>query len=276
MLVSILAVALALAGSPLSASRLASRSSAVVRMTLLKEMTLSDQRVVKVFDSEAGIGEAIVAEVVASATAAIASKGSFSLAIPGGSVVTALKAMPADACDFSKVHVFFCNERIGEWKCYKGALDAFATRCGIPQAQVHRVSEGEPSDAAAKYETLLRSSACVDNTGKVPAVDLVLLGTGDDGHCGSLYPDSEQIKMTGQGKAVLPISEGDKKSIAVSMDFMCAAKKAIVSAATGKRASMVARAVSGEFGPYDCPAGMVRARSTVWFVDSDSVALVGK
>lgn len=80
--------------------------------------------------------------------------------------------------------------------------------------------------------------------------------------------------MTGKGKAVLPISEGEKKSIAVSMDFMCAAKKAIVSAATAKRAKMVARAVAGDFGPFDCPAGMVRAKSTVWFVDVDSVALV--
>lgn len=181
------ATALAFISGPLASSRLHTRSATSgVRMALVKEMTLADKRHVKVFDGEAGIGAAVVAEVAACGKAAIAAKGSFSLAIPGGSVVTALSALPADAMDFGKVHVFFCNERIGEYKCYKGALEAFATRCKIPLANVHKVSEGEPSDSAAKYEALLRSNPSVDNTGPMPSVDLILLGTGDDGHCGSL------------------------------------------------------------------------------------------
>jgi len=100
----------------------------------------------------------------------------------------------------------------------------------------------------------------------------MLLGTGDDGHCGSLYPQSEEIKQTGQGKVVLPIDEGEKKSIAVSMDFMCAAKKVIVSAATAKRAEMVKRALTGDFPEWDCPAALVNAGETVWFTDNDSIA----
>lgn len=257
-------------------SRSAIRPSSAVRMDMVESMKLADGRRVKVFSGEAAIGAAIVAEVKSTAAAAIAAKGSFSLAIPGGSVVTALSALTPDSCDFSKFHIFFCNERIGENKCYKGALEAFATKCNVPLAQVHGVGTGEPADVAAKYEAMLKADKSVDNSGAVPSVDLTLLGTGDDGHCGSLYPDQAPIKMTGSGKAVLPISEGDKKSIAVSMDFMRASKKVIVSAATGKRAEMVARALSGSFGPYDCPSGMVNAKDTTWFVDTASIALYKK
>ena len=72
---------------------------------------------------------------------------------------------------------------------------------------------------------------------------------------------------------VLAIDEGDKKSIAVSMDFMNAAKKVLVSAAEPKRAEMVKRALSGDFEKWGCPAGLVDcAGDTLWFVDTDSIA----
>ena len=46
----------------------------------------------------------------------------FSLAIPGGSVVAALGKLPKDVFDLSKVHVFFCNEKIPSYPCIDGAL----------------------------------------------------------------------------------------------------------------------------------------------------------
>ncbi len=54
-------------------------------------------------------------EVVKMSQAAIKAKGSFSLCIPGGSVVAALKGLPR-SLDYSKWHIFFANERIGENK----------------------------------------------------------------------------------------------------------------------------------------------------------------
>ena len=57
------------------------------------------------------------------------------------------------------------------------------------------------------------------------------------------------------------------------MDVMCAAKVVLISAAGGGRAPMVASALSGSFGPYDCPAGMVEAaEDTLWFTDEAGIA----
>jgi len=69
-------------------------------------------------------------EVAAAARACIAEKGSFSLCIPGGSVVAALAQMPADAFDASKVHLFFANEKIPSYPCKEGGLDA-AKKLGV-------------------------------------------------------------------------------------------------------------------------------------------------
>ena len=155
--------------------RTKSRGTALLA-TITKEFEVGNKKV-KVFDGD--YADAIVETVVETAKSAIESKGSFSLAIPGGSVVTALGGMSPDAFDTTKMHIYFCNERIGANKCYKGAMEAFAENCGVPAENVHKVPEGEPTEVAAKYEEMIRADASLDQSGPIPACDLMLLGTGD-------------------------------------------------------------------------------------------------
>merc|ERR1712060_594729 len=115
----------------------------------------------------------------------------------------------------------------------------------------------------------------INNEGPVPSVDMMLLGTGPDGHCGCLFPDSAEIKATGTGKVVLAGNDdrADGDFVAVSMDVMCAAQTVIVSAAGAGRAPMVAKALAGDFGLFDCPAGMVEAKETTyWFTDKEGIS----
>jgi len=209
-----------------------------------ERFALEDGRKVCVFSDDKAISAAVAEAVAKIGASCIADKGAFSIAIPGGSVVKALSKLEPTAMDFTKVHVFFCNERIGEYKCYKGATadDAFVTKCGIPLEQVHRVSEGSPQEVAVAYTALLEAqddNVCSRRNG-LPSIDLVLLGTGADGHCASIYPDSAEVKATGAGKMVLPIDAEGKKSVTLSIDAMSAASHAILAAATADRASMVA------------------------------------
>mmetsp|Transcript_12978 Transcript_12978/g.28433 ORF Transcript_12978/g.28433 Transcript_12978/m.28433 type:complete len:613 (-) Transcript_12978:399-2237(-) len=238
-------------------------------------ITLSDGRKVVVVQDEAAIAAAVCEEFVAAAKANIQAKGAFSVALPGGSIVAALEKLPKDAFDASKVHVFFCNERIGEGKCYKGAMKSLVTPCGIPAEQVYKVGEGAPEEVAKAYEATLKSapSHVVGRSASgLPQVDLVLLGTGEDGHVCSLHPNKKEIKASGNGTAIIPINEGGKTSITVSLDFICGAKKVVLSAAKAARAPMVLRALRSNSGSYDCPASMVAAADTTWLCDKDSMA----
>ena len=152
-------------------------SSSILEAKVTKEFTVGTKNV-KVFDGD--YSDAVVDTVVESAKAAIESKGSFSLAIPGGSVVTALKGMNPDAFDMTKIHVYFCNERIGANKCYQGALEAFVERCGVPLENVNKVPEAPPAEAAALYEAMMRADTSLDQSGPIPSVVSI--------HAGSLYP----------------------------------------------------------------------------------------
>jgi len=246
---------------------------AAVRMACVDEFSISREvKAVRIFDG--AYDKDVCDEVVGVAKACIAEKDSFSLCIPGGSIVKALENLEPGSFDASKTHVFFCNEKIPTYPCIEGALEQ-TRKFGIPDEQVYGFGEGEPAALAEKYTELLKTHPSIDNTGTVPAVDMMLLGTGPDAHCGCLFPDGAEIKATGSGKVVVAGNDAraDGDFLAITMDVMCAAKVVIVSAAGAGRAEMVATALSGEFGSFDCPAGMVEAAvETIWFTDKDSIA----
>lgn len=205
---------------------------------LMSTSQLADGRSLCVFEDDAAFSKKLVEEVTAAANAAIKEKGSFSLCIPAGSVVSALSSLSPTAVDWSKVNVFFTGERLGQNKSYTAALDAFCRTCKIQNVfypivrPLFSTGTGLPEfavkEAAAAYTTLLKSHPAVDNTGPLPSFDMLLLGVGDDGHCGSLHPKSEHIKAVGDGTITFGIHKAGKMQLAISMDVMCAAKKVIL------------------------------------------------
>lgn len=244
--------------------------------------TIADGRSLTVFENDAAVAKQLVADVTAAANAAISAKGSFSLCIPAGSVVSALKDLSPSAVDWSKVNVFFTGERLGANKSYVAAIDAFCEKCNIENVffPLFRplFSTGAPlpefavKEAAAAYTALLKSHPSIDNSGPIPSFDLLLLGVGDDGHCGSLHPQSSHIKAAGDGTVTFGIHKEGKNQIAISMDVMRASKKVILACTGAKKKDAVRRALSGDFEPHGCPAALVKAASTHWYADKASLA----
>lgn len=171
--------------------------------------------------------------------------------------------------------MWFCNEREGG-KTFEGDKKDFIVPCGVPLANCHPI-EGlaDPPAAAKAYEAAMMASPLLSKANGGPSFDIMLLGTGDDGHCASINPQSEQVKAAASAGHVLPIAKGDKPGGAtVSLALINNAARVVVSASEAKRAGMVQRALSGVFPAHDCPAGLVKSSvgSTTWLVDVESVA----
>jgi len=223
---------------------------------------VADGRRITILKDEAAVAQHICSRVAALAEEAISAKGAFSISIGSGTTVAPLKMLAGDV-DFSRVHVFFGNDRTeGETagKCFAGAAE-FVEACGV--GTVHRVPSGPASEAAEAYEELLRSMppavlGTCERSG-LPALDLVLLGSGADGHTASLYPESEQVLRCGDGRLVVP-AEG-KGGVTLSLDAIRSARTVILSAAKPTQAAMVRKAISwsGADANTALPAGMVAA-----------------
>ena len=134
----------------------------------------------------------------------------------------------------------------------------------------------DPAAAAAAYAKEMASTAAVPQANGGPAFDIILLGTGDDGHCASINPGTDEAKASAtSGPWVLPLPAGDKPGgITVSHRLINNAARVVVSAGEKKRATMVKRALTGKYEPYGCPAGEVKATAgtTTWIVDVESIA----
>ena len=227
-------------------------------------VVLPDGRQCRILTDEHAVATHILSRVAALANEAIADKGAFSISIGSGTTVAPL-AQLAGALDFDRVHVFFGNERTeGEsaGKCFDGAAD-FVSVCGIPESNVHRVPAGEASSSAALYEATLRGApdnvvGVCSRTG-LPALDLVLLGSGADGHTASLYPDSAQVVDAAADQACVA-AEG-KGGVTLTLHAINSARNVLLSAAKPAQSDMVRKALgwSNAATNVKLPAAMVQA-----------------
>ena len=241
---------------------------------------LPDGRRCSVLKNDEAIAARIRSRVAELAQDAIATKGAFSISIGSGTTVAPLTSLPDETgIDFSRFHVFFGNDRTegdAAGKCFNGAA-AFISACGIPDENVHRVPPGPATESAATYETLLRGMpenvvGDCKRTG-LPRLDLVLLGSGADGHTASLYPDSSQV-VEAQGRAV--VAAAGKGGVTLTLGCMCSAGNVLLSAGKKTQSDMVRKALgwSNAATNSKCPAGMISATpgdtEVEWLLTEDS------
>mmetsp|Transcript_20519 Transcript_20519/g.28430 ORF Transcript_20519/g.28430 Transcript_20519/m.28430 type:complete len:324 (-) Transcript_20519:74-1045(-) len=247
---------------------------------------------VQVLPTDADVELALCEAVLKSATEAIASKGAFSLAVPGGRIpkmLAHLTSMPAaKQVDWSKCHLFFVNERQNEGKCCSLNKAQFADALGIPDDNIHAPITGESPDSASAYDQTLRSQAAqiIPSIDGMPSLDMALIGLGNDGHIGSVYPGSETAKVHSAASLALPVDKPGKQSITMSLAMMAAAQITIVASCGSAKVDAVSSAIrlssdSASWSPgagampwVDSPSARLASGQgeTLWILDTEAAA----
>jgi 6-phosphogluconolactonase len=176
--------------------------------------------------------------------------------------------------DWGGVEVWFADERcVGpedEESNYRLARETLLAAAGVPDERVHRM-EGElgPEAGAERYAQTLRQripaeaeapagARAVGNTGALPALDVVVLGIGPDGHVASLFPGAPTLDADAQA-VCLPVHDSPKpppERITLSLAMLRAARACVLLATSASKSDAVA-AMLGEPSPH-VPASLLR------------------
>jgi len=142
---------------------------------------------------------------VARSREAVEQRGSFTVALSGGSTPKLLFELLADPnqpfrdqIPWSNIHFFWSDERHvppdHPDSNYRMANEAMLSRVPVAEKNVHRVPSENPDaeKAAREYEQTL-----IETTQQsLPQLDLILLGLGPDGHTASLFPGTDVLHET--------------------------------------------------------------------------------
>jgi 6-phosphogluconolactonase len=197
------------------------------------------------------------------------------IALSGGSSpLDAYRLLAAEAIDWSKVHVYWVDERgvppTHGRSNYAAARAALLGPAGIPDANVHRF-RGEAHDlatAATEYEANLRDTV-KSKLGGVPSFDLVVLGVGDDGHTASLFPGEPTVHITDALVAFVPPVVGREPRLTLTAPVLENARATVI-IVLGKAKHPALERIWATNGSLDeTPARIIRSfrGAITWIID---------
>lgn len=183
------------------------------------------------------------------------------VALSGGSSPRATYALLGRRGVLREAAVYFVDERCvppdHEASNYRMVREALGDA-----GNLHRIRGEEPPErAAAAYEVELRAAL-----GDEPALDLVVLGMGADGHIASLFPGAPEVEETGRLAVATGAAYGGYRRVTLTLPVLNRARAALFIVTGAEKAAALARVAAGE----PLPATLVRGAR--WLLDSEAAA----
>ncbi len=210
----------------------------------------------------------------------VAAKGSFDIALAGGSTPRPLFAVLVSTPEFrnriawDKVRFFWGDERpVGPdhpENNYRMAHEALLAHLPVREDRIFRI-HGELADAAkaaAGYDAVLRREFRIA-TG-FPRFDLILLGMGPDGHTASLFPGTRALRERRRLAVSNWVGKLFSHRITLTAPVLNAGARVMFLVAGPDKAPALKAVLEGPYEPDQLPAQLVRPRcgKLLWLVDA--------
>ncbi len=185
--------------------------------------------------------------------------------------------LTGQSVEMSRVYLIFVDERMvppdDADSNYGMIRREFMARAPISPLHIYRIrGEAAASVAAQDYERELETIFPLFDG----RCDLVMLGIGEDGHTGSLFPETEVLQETQHKASAVFVPKLGAWRVTLTLPVINSAR-AVLFLATGKRKAAVVGKIFANSQPReDLPATLVQPESGTlrWMLDAEAAARI--
>jgi 6-phosphogluconolactonase len=225
---------------------------------------------IEIFANQADLIARSLKLILAKIDEAIQQRGQFTIALAGGSTPKPLyHAIASQNLPWDKIHVFWGDERYVSPEHpdsnEKMAREAWLNQVAIPRQNIHATPtlDGNPEVSAAKYQQDIQQFF-KSPPGSFPALDVILLGMGDDAHTASLFPHTPALKVT--DKLVTVGNKDENLRITFTYPFINAAHCAIFVVAGANKKPALAQVFAPEADNFAYPSRLIQPQGELWWL----------
>ena len=227
-------------------------------------------KTVEVLPDLAALIERSLSITLAKIQTAIESRGLCTIALSGGSTPKPLyEAIAAQQLPWDKIHVFWGDERYvppdhpdsNQLMARRAWLDSV----DIPAQNIHPMptDDADPADAARKYEAHLTEFFHLKRGG-FPALDVILLGMGDDGHTASLFPHTEALQV--RDRVITVGSKDGQPRITFTAPTINHGRCVMFVVAGANKRAALAEIFAPEADELSYPSRLVQPQGELWWL----------
>jgi 6-phosphogluconolactonase len=242
---------------------------------------------ISIYPSQAEMIRSAASHFISTGMDAIHKRGSFSVALSGGSTPEPLYQVLAgpegDLLDWEKVHFFWGDERPvlhdHPDSNFSQANKFLLQPRSINTKNVHSVQTELPApEAARKYQEEILTFF----HGKDPRFDLILLGMGNDGHTASLFPGSKLVSNDLPSDDCLVsanwVSKLNSWRITFTHHLINAAHHVSILVSGQGKAKILKSVLEGPSNPAALPSQLINPEQgeLIWFIDQEAASKLSK
>jgi len=232
------------------------------------------------FDDPECLSHAAADLFVQLARKAVYERGRFSVALSGGKTPLRTYQLLAqrpwrDQTPWTNIHFFWSDERCvaadDDRNNARMAKRALLNHVPVPSAHVHPIRcDADSKAGAAHYNALLRTHF----SAKAPALDLVFLGLGRNGHTASLFPFSPVMEQKKRWAAEVYVIEQQMYRATLTPTLINAARVVAFLVSGSEKAQIVETVLEGETDTRRLPAQLIRPYNgqLIWMLDQTAAS----
>jgi len=237
---------------------------------------------ISMFDNTESASRAAADLFVLQSREAVHKRGQFQVALSGGHTPKRMYELLAqhprpEQTPWQETQVFWGDERCvainDERNNARMVQKILLDRVPVDVASVHPIQcAGDAKAEAVRYDALLRKHL----TDAAPALDLVFLGLGQNGHTASLFPYSPVLKETERWAAEIYIDEQGMSRVTMTPIIINAARLVVFLVFGRDKAQILKTVLEGPIDSMRLPAQLIRPVNgrIIWMVDQDAASLL--